>query len=189
MKITKNEIKKLIERVSLPKKIPFVDLAKYITGFSTPIFGVSWNPVETEREKIRQLIVFFEDRRALYNPFNMETNDWVGESVLKIRVELTKMLQHLGEESDAVPSLRAMRGACRQYLDKSELMKKLYSYRGNISKIGIKNVEDVYRGLNFESSLGELRTIFGIHIAKLCAMYGIDLEGKLISILPPVDEE
>jgi len=35
MKITKNEIKKLIERVSLPKKIPFVDLAKYITGFST----------------------------------------------------------------------------------------------------------------------------------------------------------
>jgi len=188
MKITKNEIKKLIDRLSLPKKIPFADLVKHITGFSTPIFGVSWNPPEPEREKIRQLIVFLEDRRALYNPYNMETVRWVDESVLKIREELTERLQQLGEESKAAPSLRVMRAACRQYLDKLELLKKLNSYRGNINKLDIANLDDVYRDMNFESSLGELRTIFGIHIARLCAMYGIDLEGRLISILPPAEE-
>lgn len=189
MKITKNEIKKLIDRVSLPKEIPFADLAKHITGFSTPLFGLSWKPPEPERERIRQLILFLEDRRALYNPYNMETVHWVDESVLKIREELTNTLQQLAEESEAAPSLRAMRAACRQYLDKLELLKKLNSYRGNIKNLGIEDLEEVYRDLHFESSLGELRTIFGIHIAKLCAMYGIDLEGKLISILPPVGEE
>jgi len=170
MKITKGEIKKLIDRVSLPKKIPFADLVKHITGFSTPIFGVSWSPPEPERDKIQKLIVFLEDRRALYNPYNMETVRWADESVLKIREELTDRLQQLSEGSKAAPSLRAMRAACRQYLDKLELVKKLHSYRGSIKKLGIENLEDVYRDLNFESSLGELRTIFGIHIAKLCAM-------------------
>jgi len=189
IKIKKDEIKKLIDRISLPKKIPFSDLAKHITGFSTPVFGLSWNPPEPEREKIRQLIVFLEDRRALYNPYNMETVRWVDESALKIREELTNILQLLAEESKATPSLRAMRAASRKYLDKVELAKKLHSYRGNIEKLGIENLEEVYRDLDFDSSLGELRTIFGIHIAKLCAMYGIDLEGNLISILPPVEEE
>lgn len=189
MKVTKGEIKKLIDRVSLPKKIPFAKLVNHITGISTPLFGVSWTPPEPEREKIRNLIIFLEDRRALYNPYNMETVQWVDESVLSIREELTERLQELGEGSKAVPSLRAMRAACRQYLDKLELLKKLHSYRGSIDKIGIENLRDVYRNLHFESSLGELRAIFGIHIAKLCAMYGIDLEGKLIGILPPVEDE
>ena len=189
MKITKDEIKKLIARVSVPKKIPFADLVRYITGVSTPVFGISWNPPEPEREKIRKLIIYLEDRRALYNPYNMETMHWVDESVLKIREELTGSLQQLGEESKAAPSLRAMRAACRQYLDKFELLRKLHAYRGSIKKLDIDNMEDIYRNLNFESSLGELRAIFGIHIAKLCAMYGIDLEGKLLNILPPVEIE
>jgi len=188
MKTTKDEIKKLIDKLSLPKKIPFADLIKHITGFSIPIFGVSWNPPKPEREHIRQLIVFLEDRRALYNPYHMETIHWVDESVLKIREELTKKLQELGEESKATSSLRAMRTACRHYLDKIELVKKLHSYRGDIKKLNLANLDDVYRNMNFESSLGELRTIFGIHIARLCAMYGIDLEGKLINILPPAEE-
>ena len=144
MKITKEEVKKHIDRVSLPKKIPFAGLAKHITGFSTPIFGLSWKPPEPEREKIRQLIVFLEDRRALYNPYNMETVRWVHESVLKIREELTNTLQQLAEESEAASSLRAMRAGCPQYLDKLELVKKLHSYRGSIKKLGIENLEDVY---------------------------------------------
>lgn len=188
MKVTKVEIKKLIDRVSLPKKIPFAELVNHITGVSTPIFGVSWNPSEPEREKIRKLIIFLENRRALYNPDNMETVQWVDESVLKIREELTEGLQQLGEGSSAAPSLRAMRAACRQYLDKLELLKIIHSYRGSIEELGIENLGDMYRNLHFESSIWELRAIFGIHIAKLCAMYGIDLEGKLISILPPVED-
>jgi hypothetical protein len=187
-KISRDEIRKLIERLALPKKIPFTDLAKHITGFSTPIFGLSWKPPEPEREIIRQLVVFLEDRRALYNPYNLETVRWVDESILKIREELTNRLQQLGEQSKAAPSLRAMRAACRQYLDKSELVENLYRYRTDIKRLGIENLDNLYRDLNFQSSLGELRTIFGIHVARLCAMYGIDLEGKLISILPPLEE-
>jgi hypothetical protein len=105
--------------------------------------------------------------------------------MLKIRKELTDTLRKIDEKSEAAESLQAMRAACRQYIDKSELRRKLFSYRGKIENLGIEAAHELYEGLRFDVALGELRTIFRIHIAKLCSMYRIDLEGKLLSILPP----
>ena len=36
----------------------------------------------------------------------------------------------------------------------------------------------------FNGSVGELRGVFGIHIAKIAVTYGIDVEDDLASILP-----
>lgn len=36
----------------------FKDIIKRITGISTPIFGVSWNPEKTERDIARQVISY-----------------------------------------------------------------------------------------------------------------------------------
>jgi hypothetical protein len=58
MKTTKDEIKKLLGKISLPKKIPFKELPKHLTGISTPVFGFSWKPPESERKSIRELIIF-----------------------------------------------------------------------------------------------------------------------------------
>jgi hypothetical protein len=154
-------------------RINFKKIAKSLTGFSTPVFGVSWNPPESDRDIVRKLITFFEDRRALYNPCNIETPTWVIESVLEIRKKLTDTLGRVDENSDISPHLRAMRAACRKFMNETEMHKRdRHPYFGDIF-----------------AALGEMRAIFGIHIAQLSVKYGIDIESDLVTILPIEDDE
>jgi len=94
-------------------RISFKKIATSLTEFSTPVFGISWSPPESDREIVRKLIIFFEDRRALHNPCNIETPTWVIESVLEIRKKLTDTLEILYENSDISSHSRAMRAACQ----------------------------------------------------------------------------
>ena len=154
-------------------KIKYKQIAKSLTGFSTPFFGVSWNPPETDRDIVRKLITFLEDRRALYNPYNIETPMFVDQSLFEIRKELTDTLQRIGDNPNISPHLRAMRAACRKYLNEvSNQSRPRFHYR------------------EFETfaALGELRALFGIHVAQLAVKYGIDIEEELASILPIEDE-
>ena len=64
-------------------KIPFKKIVKSLTGISTPVFGISWNPPETDREIVSKLVIFLEDRRALYNAYNIETPMFVNQSILR----------------------------------------------------------------------------------------------------------
>ena len=59
--------------------------------------------------------------------------------------------------------MRAMRAACREYLNDS---RQRY-------------------GHDFSIDLGRLRALFGLQIAFLAIQYGIDLEDDLASIIPP----
>jgi hypothetical protein len=148
----------------------FRELASRITGLSIPVFGISWQPPESERSIVRSVLVFLEDRRVLYNPFAIEVEYQVTDSVLEIRTNLTDAIQHLPDKSEAIPHLRGMRAACREYLDNT-------GFHHDGPRFG------------FMADLGRLRTIFGYHIAKLAIMYGIDLEGELAAILPPEYKE
>jgi hypothetical protein len=155
-------------------RITFKKIAKSLTGISTPVFGVSWTPPESDREVVRRLVLFFEDRRALYNPFDLETPHWVIESVLEIRKRLTETIVSVDRASDIAPHLRAMRAACRKFMDEAEKKK-----RGRHPRYGF---EDIF------AALGEMRAILGIHIGQLCVKYRIDIEGELSSILPIEDD-
>ena len=146
----------------------FSELASRINGISIPVFGVSWQPSEPERAIIRSLLIFLEDRRALYNPFAFETDHEVARSILEIRAQLTDVIQHLPESSNALPNIRAMRAACREYLDNSRAENDMGWRHGG-----------------FFVYLGSFRTIFGYHIGQLAVIYGIDIEGELAKILPP----
>lgn len=44
----------------------FKEVIGRITGFSVPIFGVSWNPPQPDVTAARKVLVFLEDRRVLY---------------------------------------------------------------------------------------------------------------------------
>ena len=154
-------------------KIPFKKIIKSLTGISTPVFGISWNPPETDREVISKLIIFLEDRRALYNAYNIETPMFVNQSILDIRKELTDLLKKLGDDQNISPHLRAMRAACRKYLN----------YIGDPNKHGFYS-----RDYELFAALGELRAVFGIHLGQLAVMYGIDIEDELASILPIEDK-
>jgi hypothetical protein len=155
-------------------KRQFTQIAKSLTGFSTPIFGISWNPPQTDRDIVRKIITFLEDRRALYNPYDIEMPEYVARSIIEIRKELTDFLKSIGDNPEISPHLRAMRASCRKYLN---------------GVGGQSRQRYHFRDFDIFATLGELRAFIGIHIAQLAVKYGIDVEDELASIFPPIEDE
>ncbi len=152
----------------------FSEIVSRLTGISSPIFGVSWNPPQAEVSVARRVITFLEDRRVLYVDGEMEMPDHCVSSVIEIRRYLTTELQQLSD-GELSSSLRAMRAACRKFLDKSNGVGRHGGHWGYSS------------GWRFNSALGELRGVFGVHLAKLAAQHGLDVEDDLAQILPESD--
>ena len=159
----------------------FTEVARRLTGFSTPIFGVSWNPGQAEVATARAVLVFLEDRRVLFAPWNVEIPEHCIESVIEIRAVLTDRLVELGEhDKDVAPHLRAMRAACRKFMTTvSEL-----EDQGGIPGPWQPGTPSWM----FNDALGQFRAAMGIQIGQLSAKYGIDLEDEVATILPACDD-
>lgn len=158
------------------RKVSFKKVAGSITGISTPIFGVSWNPPKDKRDVVRDLVTYLEDRRALYQDYHMEYGPWVINSVLEMRTELTSALKRCGDEAEMSQPLRAMRAACRKFLDEMN---------GPSKRIHQPYAREPFMW----SALGELRGVFGLHLARLCVAYGINVEPEIASIFPAQDKD
>lgn len=72
---------------------------------------------------MRELLVFLEDRRALFAAAIWEQPQHVVQSVQHMRTELTNALERLGEKSPAAAACRSMRGACWVFLTEVGTMK------------------------------------------------------------------
>jgi len=154
----------------------FKEVLTRITGISVPIFGVSFMPPEAEITVARRVLAFLEDRRVLYVLWDLETPETCISSVLEIRHYLTSEIQRLSDGScELAASLRAMRAACRKFLTPVP--------RGEFQRMGS------HGSLWLAGALGELRGVFGVHIAKLAVQYGLDVEDELGAMLPGVDLE
>ena len=162
-------------------KISFREIANRITGFEIPVFGggVSWNPPVLDIEVAKRLLTFLEDRRALYQPYECETADYVVRSILQTRERLSSDLEQLDRSSALAHSIAAMRAACRKFLDDVEGTDPyMPTYHRNR-----RWWDEEER--NFFIALGELRAVMGIHIAQIAVRYGIDVEETLAPIFPP----
>jgi hypothetical protein len=152
----------------------YKEVLSHLTGFSVPIFGVSWNPPKPEVKTARKVLAFLEDRRVLYNPYYLEVEDQCFSSVIEIRKFLTDIIGELGEDSKLGGHLRGIRAACRAFL--------------NESSPGSRRIHRFHEHSPFDSSfftaLGELRSSIGMHIAAIAVMHGLDIKGELESILP-----
>lgn len=121
----------------------------------------------------------------LYVPDEAEVPKHCVESVLRIREFLTVQLSRGGLPDDVAGALRAMRAAARKFLDATDLEQLDTELGWQSHMIGSA-------GWRFNQALGELRGVFGIHIARLAVAYGIDVEEPLVSVLPldpDVDED
>lgn len=98
-------------------RMTYKEVLSRITGFSGPVFGISWNPPKPEIETARRVLVFLEDRRVLYNPYHIEVEHDCIHSVLDIRRFLTDVIGELPRDSKLAEHLRAIRAACRAFLD------------------------------------------------------------------------
>ena len=153
----------------------FSEIANRLTGISTPFGGASWQPAELEIAGARRVIAFLEDRRVLYDPCQMEVPDHCVSSVIEIRHCLSDELGKLEGGSELAAGLRAMRAACRKFLERV----------GSDGREGIRYASGGgVQSWTFGSALGELRGTFGVHVAKIAAAFKLDVEDKLASILP-----
>lgn len=157
----------------------YKEIANKITGFSCPIFGVSWTPPKLEIETATKIVTFLEDRRVLYNPYELEMPSHCQQSVIKIREFLTDQLNNTDKDSELGRIIRGMRSACRKFLDstqKSPFRKEIERGAGIHLSMGMT--------MEFYSGIGELRGTMGILIGKLLVMFGLDCESDLLKIIP-----
>lgn len=154
-----------------------------ITGISIPWFGVSWKPTPAEADIAQRVITFLEDRRVLFNPYGWEIEDHCVQSVLQIRNFLTQVLTEFPNKEGIAQHLRAMRAACRKFLD---TVGDGYGYGRSASTHMLDDPRAIW---HFASALGELRGAIGLHVAIIAQKNKLGVEGDLASILPAVSDE
>jgi hypothetical protein len=162
------------------RRLGLTELSRRITGFSTPFFGVQWTPPAAERDLVRAFLTFLEDRRVLFVAYHLEVHGEVEHSVHEIRRQCTETLTTLSEQSRAVPPLRAIRAACRRFLDEP---------RQDFRNLFARDFGDFRDSAGFFTALGELRATVGAQIAILAVLYNIELEAELATIVPAEDDE
>lgn len=137
-------------------------------GISTPILGfsINWNPPESAKNIAREVIIFLENRRVLYNSYHLETYTHCVYSANEMRDFLTDKIIKASSD-DLEKHLRAMRRACIKFV-------QLLSRR--------------HPNQFLAQGLGELRATLGLHIGILAAQYGIDIEDDLATIIPSADD-
>src|ERR1700739_2120823 len=153
----------------------FSEIANRLTGISTPFGGASWQPAEMEIATARRVVAFLEDRRVLYEPGEMEVPSHCVHSVIEIRHCLSDELGKLDGGSELAASLRAMRAACRKFLERGAPDGRDGIHYANSGG---------YHSWTFGSALGELRGAVGVHVARIAAAFKLDVEDRLASILP-----
>ncbi len=73
----------------------FKQIARRLTGFGTPVGGLSWEYRKGDAGIARDVISYLEDRRVLYNPSELEVPEHCAQSVIEIRHYLTERLADL----------------------------------------------------------------------------------------------
>src|SRR3990167_5157710 len=145
----------------------FKEVVSRITGVSTPILGVSWNPTDSEVAVARRVITFLEDRRVLYVPSEVEVPQHCVNSIADIRRFLTAELGSLASDGQLAKSISAMRSACRKFMTTVKADEK------NIMASGWDRGH--YASWVFIGALGELRGVVGVHVAIISAAFGLDV--------------
>jgi len=165
-------------------KIPFSKIIKSMNGISTPYFGVQWNPPKGDREVAGKLIAFLEDQRSLYNPYEPDMSGYVEGSIRKMRMHLTDMIDSGIAPPEVSGHIRAMRASCAKFMGRQKPYKQQPCGQQPFGRLLSRQDDD-----EFFAALGELRGVFGIHIAQLSIKYGLDMEQDLAAILPLPDIE
>jgi hypothetical protein len=150
------------------------ELANRLTGISSPAGGISWKPPVDERDKAQQLLVYLAGQRALHYPYDREIGTFVVQSILETREQLIRNIETLSTETLLRKILRSMQAACRKFLDENQSPSAGYGWP--------------YEAQLY-CTLGELRALLGIHIARIAFAYDLEVDACLGDILPPEPEQ
>ena len=95
----------------------FSEILARVNGFSTPVFGVSWQPPTSDIAVARRIIAEVETRRVLFSTYcNEVPNECIG-SVLELRRLFTETIAAGGIGPELEGPVRIMRRCCVRFLD------------------------------------------------------------------------
>jgi hypothetical protein len=160
-------------RKSKKTKLQVQELSNRLIGISTPTGGISWKPPVDERGKAQRLLVYLADQRALHYPYDKEIESFVSQSILDIRERLTCDIKDLSADSILKQIMRGMQAVCRKFLDENQSPSAGYGWP--------------YKAQLY-CTLGELRALLGIYIARIACAYDLEVDTCLEDILPPEPE-
>ena len=149
------------------------EMAARLTGILAPMGGISWKPPADERNKARRLLVYLAGQRALHYPYDKEIGTFIVQSILDTSERLTRDIEALSIDSLLRKILRAMQAACRKFLDENQSPSAGYGWPYEAQ---------------LHCTLGELRALFGIHIARIACAYDLEVDVCLGGVLPPEPE-
>ncbi|MHC4487985.1 MAG: DUF6650 family protein [Planctomycetota bacterium] len=150
------------------------DLANRLMGISTPVGGITWKAPIDERGKAERLLVYLAGQRALHYPYDREIGSFVVQSILDTRERVSRDIEALSMDSILRQILRGMQAGCRKFLDENQSPSAGYGWP--------------YEAQLY-CTLGELRALLGIHIARIACAYDLEVDACLGDILPPEPEE
>jgi hypothetical protein len=135
--------------------------------------GIDWQPPPEERERARQVLTYLAEQQALWDPYDVAIGTFVAQSIADLRGQLRSDLDDLATNSVLQEGLQAMHAACRMFLEENQSPRSGYGppYEAQL-----------------HSTLGELRALFGIHIARIACAYDLDVDTRLGGILPPTPD-
>ena len=149
------------------------ELVARLTGIRTPVGGVEWQPPPDEQDRARHVLGYLAEQRALWDPYDVAIGAFVSQTIADMRGQLRCEIQDLPANSVLWEGLHVMHAACRQFLAENQSPRSGYGppYEAQL-----------------HSTLGELRTLFGIHIARIACAYDLEVDARLVSILPPAPD-
>jgi hypothetical protein len=153
-------------------------------GFTLPVVGgganATWSVGEADKTTARSVLNFLEDRRVLYDPYEVEIAHRCVSSVREIREHLRHVIGQCQTETLRDP-LRAIQAACRQFLTDVQVTERDGHY--------FDILQNGTPSWLFNQALGALRGRVGISVAVIADSFGIEIDEHLGKILPPPVED
>ena len=146
------------------------ELVARLTGIQTPIGGVDWQPPLEEQNKAREVLTYLAEQPVLSDPYDVAIGSFVVQSIIDLRGRLRSEIEELQTNSVLREGLHVMHAVCRRFLEENQSPRSGYGppYEAQL-----------------HSTLGELRALFGIHIARIACAYDQEVDEHLVGILPP----
>src|ERR1700752_676932 len=136
--------------------------------------SAQWVP--TERDLAVEIIKELENRRVLYNDYELEVPASVVTSIIQMREVFHAKLLTMRDEGALANHLRSMRAACRKFLD--------IVGDGPHRIIIQSSFQGGPESWKFFTALGELRAAIGVALSPLMAAYDLTCESQVSRILP-----
>ena len=122
-----------------------------ISGVSIPYVGISWAKTKSKKDIFSFLLIYFESKRILVNPIEMEKKEWCIESVLEIKKQLVTISEKTDFKKDDLAIIRNMIDSCNRYLDTVSCLE--------LPNIIFKSseMEGTWEDLNFDKAMKQFR--------------------------------